>query len=271
VKLAHLTRIFTLIIFSFFNLTAIAALPVTSAPTTNTPASFSPAQEAQIQNIVHQYLLSHPEILMQVAQKLQQKQIAETQQKSHQAIQNNIEAIFSTPSNPIAGNTKGNITLVYFFDYQCEHCKNLDPVITQAIQSEPNLRIIFKELPIFGAASEYAARAALAAQLQGKYLPFHNALMKADSPLSNDQIIQIAKSVGLDINKLKSDLNSTAITDQLKNNMKLAESLSLPGTPAIIIAPTPVGNAAPDTKKIFLIPGSTTLSTIKQLILQVQK
>lgn len=265
-----LYRIFALVIFSLFSFAAIAAPTVTTPPAANT-AAFSPAQEAQIQNIVHRYLLSHPEILMQVAQKLQQKQVEETQQKAHQAISKNIQAVFSTPSNPVAGNSKGNITLVYFFDYQCEHCKNLDPIISQAIQSEPNLRIIFKELPIFGAVSEYASRAALAAELQGKYLSFHNALMKADTPLTEDQIIQIAKKVGLDINKLKSDLNSAAITDQLKNNMKLAESLSLPGTPAIIIAPTPVGTATPDTKKIFLIPGSTTLSTIKQLILQVQK
>lgn len=263
-------RLFILVTTSFFSFTAFAASTV-NTPAANTSTAFSPVQEGQIQNIVHQYLLSHPEILMQVAQKLQQKQLEETQKKAHQAISKNIQAIFSIPSNPIAGNLKGNTTLVYFFDYQCEHCKNLDPIISQAIQSEPNLRIIFKELPIFGAASEYASRAALAAELQGKYLPFHNALMKADTPLTDDQVIEIAKKVGLDINKLKADLNSAAITDQLKNNMKLAESLSLPGTPAIIIAPTPVGSSTPDTKKIFLIPGSTTLSTIKQLILQVQK
>src|SRR5690606_23849156 len=106
------------------------------------------------------------------------------------------------------GNPKGSITVVEFFDYQCPHCVDMSPVLEEATKKNANVRVVYKEFPIRGPQSEFASRVALAANLQGKYLPVHNAILNANQPLTNDIILLLAKNAGAEIEKIKTDQNS---------------------------------------------------------------
>jgi protein-disulfide isomerase len=153
-----------------------------------------------------------------------------------------VKALLYQANDAVAGNPKGNITVVEFFDYQCSHCMSMAPVIASIIKANPDVRVVFKDLPIRGPLSKFAARAALAAQKQDKYYQVSHALLTTNQPLSEETVIKIAKSTGLDINKLKKDMKSASISNTLNANEKLAQELKLTGTPAFYIGKTDAKN-----------------------------
>jgi protein-disulfide isomerase len=167
----------------------------------------------------------------------QQSQNAESKLSKAAALRNSSQLLHSA-SNPVAGNPYGTLSIVEFFDYQCRHCVEMDPKIRALISSNPNLRVIYKEFPIRGAVSEFAARAALAANMQGKYFPFHEALMNASENLSEEKILDLAKAHGLDMSKLKNEMNSETVTRQIAENTQLAQSMGISGTPAFFVSKT---------------------------------
>lgn len=136
------------------------------------------------------------------------------------------------------------------------------PVISDIIKANPDVRIVFKEFPIRGPMSEVAARAALAANKQGKYYEFSHALLSSKDQLSEDNIYQIAKANGLDVDKLKKDMNDPTVKDQLQSNIKLAQDLKLFGTPALFIGKTnATGNG-----DVNYYPGQANTSQLQDLI-----
>ena len=250
----------------FSSLLSASALAVTMASPVAMAAAgnFNDAQKQDIQKIVHEYLVSNPEVLVEVSQALQAKQQQNMQQEAQSAIQKNAAPLM-VDKLTVVGNPTGSVTLVEFFDYQCIHCKKMAPVISDLIKKDSNLRVVYKEFPIFGESSDKASRAALAASMQGKYMAMHEALINQDKKL-NDQIIDdAAKSIGLDMTKFKADMNSQTVTDALTANRKLAEELHLMGTPAFIIASTPGGVFKEGSKPVF-IPGAASADTLKDLI-----
>lgn len=226
-------------------LAAALALFVTQSfaatPANNAAASVSPAERAKIEEVVHQYLLSKPEVLVEALQILQKKQYEQAEQtvkETQKTASSFTKALFQQPNDPVVGNPAGKVTVVEFFDYQCPHCVDMAPVMTEIIKANPDLRVVYKEFPIRGPLSNFAARAALAAAKQGKYAEFSHALLTSNQPLSNDNILTIAKNSGLDVEKLKKDMNDQSVEMQLKNNTKLAQDLKLFGTPAFFIGKT---------------------------------
>ena len=231
--------------------------------------SFTPDQQTQIQKIVHDYLVKNPQVLVEVANALQSQQLAQQNAQAIKALPANAKDLFYNTNSPVAGNPAGNVTVVEFFDYQCPHCKNVSPEMNKLISLDKNVRVIYKELPIFGSNSEFAARAALAANLQGKYADFHNALMNARGGLSHDAILNIASNMGLDIQKLQNAMNNKAITEELKTNFKLANAFNFPGTPAFVIAKVPVGSAAQNAQppsNAYFLPGEANASDLQKYV-----
>ena len=141
------------------------------------------------------------------------------------------------PDNPVLGNQKGDITIVEYFDYQCPYCKKLHPVIVAVAKEDGNLRLVFKDWPIFGEVSKSAARLALAAKYQDKYEQAHAALLTAKSRLTESSVRQLLTEAGVDVVRAAADLQSNrkAIDDLLGRNNAQAEALGFPGTPAFII------------------------------------
>ncbi len=237
-------------------------------------ADMSAAQKKQVQDVVKDYLVQNPEVIVQALQGYQQKQMDEakkTIQKTQDSSTQYADDLFHQSNDPMIGNPKGKVTVVEFFDYQCPHCIDMTPVIEGLIKKNSDVRIVFKEFPIRGPMSEMASKAALAAKEQGKYFELHKALMEAkQQPLTEAEIYQIAQTVGLDVAKLKMAMNSDSVGQQLKANYKLAQQLQLLGTPAFFIGKSDVSKASPSTAVAF-IPGQIDSSQMDQIIEKVTK
>ncbi len=253
----------------FTNLLTAGALatslvsPMAMAVDTGT-TPMTDAQKKEIEKVVHDYLLSNPEVLLEASQALQAKQQQNMQQQAQSAISENADQLFQGKLTTV-GNPKGSVTIVEFFDYQCIHCKKMSPTIDSLIKKDSDLRVIYKEFPIFGKSSEMASRAALAAGMQGKYQPMHQALLKIEKRLDDQLVMDTAKSLGLNVDKLKKDMDSKEVSDILDANRQLAEKLHLMGTPAFIVASTPDGKFKAGTEPSF-IPGAASEESLQELI-----
>ena len=219
---------------------------------------FSKAQKVEIEKIIHDYLVKNPQILVQISEELQQKQYQMMQIKALDAIKKHQALLFNPDQTQIAGNPKGKVTLIEFFDYQCVHCSNLHKkkVIKDLIAKNSNLRVVYKEFPIFGAPSIYAAKAAMAAARQGKYLKMRNAIFntgKIEGKLTDADVNAVAKKVGLNMPRYYKDIKNTKIKSSIDASYKLAQALGIQGTPSFVIGPTPkFGNV---NGKVTFIPG----------------
>lgn len=241
-------------------MTAVVS-PMVMADNVTVPAS---DQKKAIEQIVHDYLVNNPEVLLEASQALQQKQQQNMQKEAKSAILQNANALLGE-TLAVAGNPKGNVTLVEFFDYQCIHCKKMKPVISELIKKDANLRVVYKEFPIFGKSSETASKVALAAAMQGKYMQLQEALLKIEKHLDDDAVMQAAKDAGLNMTKLKTDMDSKAVTDVLAANRQLAEKMHLMGTPAFVVLSTPGGVFNADSEPAF-VPGATTADALQAMI-----
>ncbi|MCR9192523.1 MAG: DsbA family protein [Gammaproteobacteria bacterium] len=240
----------------------VAALGVSAA---HAEPKMPPAQKKQIEQVVHDYLVSNPEVLIEASQALQKKQQETMQTQARTAIAEHGSALVSG-SLTVAGNPKGDVTLVEFFDYQCVHCIKMKPVIDALIKKNPNLRVVYKEFPIFGKESELASRVAIVAAKQGKYMAFQDAIFKSGQQhLDEEKVMAIAKKVGLNMETLKADMNTPEVTKLLGESRSLAESIHLMGTPAFVILATPNGKYKAGGEVSFL-PGAADEADMQVLI-----
>jgi protein-disulfide isomerase len=157
---------------------------------------------------------------------------------SRKAMAEAVAALAQPPTMPAAGAQDANVTIVEFFDYNCPYCKMTAPQLRTLLQADPKVRILYKEWPILGDVSEYAARSALAAQWQDKYLVAHDALIGAPHDLDeNSQVDDVLKSAGIDLTRLAHDRTAHAaeIAAILSRDSKEADSLGFRGTPAFVI------------------------------------
>ena len=214
--------------------TAAAVLAFT-LPAAATDTSFTEAQKKEIGQLVRDYLLQHPEVLLEVSQVLDAKQKQAEAEQRDQALSAHADAIFRSPHDYVAGNPEGDVTLVEFFDYNCGWCKKGFPEVVNLIEQDKKLRVVLKEFPIFGGDSDYAAKAALAAKKQGKYWELHSALLSHEGKVTKEIVDETAKAKGLDLVKLKADMESPEVAKAIADNQALAQALAINGTPAFII------------------------------------
>jgi protein-disulfide isomerase len=223
---------------------AFAALPAAAQDASQAPG-MSLDQKGQIEKIVHDYLIAHPEVIKEAIVALQAKEEAEKADTQSQAVSANKGAIFSDAATPVAGNPIGDVTLVEFFDYHCPYCKAVAEPLAQLLKEDKGVRLVLKEFPILGDDSKLAAKAALASAAQGKYWEFHQALLEHRGPFDTDIINAIAGKVGLDSKKLLADMADAKTQPLIDSNRKLADSLDIGATPTFIIGDQVVEGAIP--------------------------
>ena len=199
-----------------------------------TPANPGLDKDA-IGRIVRDYLLANPEVIEGAIQLLRAKREAEKLARAQLAIGANGEALTAHPMSPVSGNANGDVTVVEFFDYQCGYCKRALKTMKALLETDRRVRVVWKEFPILGPVSGIAARAAMASERQGKYLPFHVALMAAPEKLTEERVFEIAAKTGLDLGRLRRDMGDPAIDGYLAETRKLAREIGIRGTPAFVI------------------------------------
>lgn len=195
--------------------------------------------------VIEAYLLNNPNVLRDAIINIQNQNAVNPQQTrkennrlGQQFLDNNPSAVFAGQNAIIAGNPQGDVDVVEFFDYNCGTCKALLPDVLTLTKEDKNIRLLLVEYPILGPGSDYAARAALAADRQGKYFEFHVALMQAQAQITKPTTLAIAERVGLDVARLQQDMRAPEIDAIIAQNRALANNLRLPGTPSFIIGTT---------------------------------
>jgi protein-disulfide isomerase len=145
------------------------------------------------------------------------------------------QALQDDPDSPVLGDPHGDVTVVEFFDYACSYCKKVEPRLESALRGDPHVRLILKEFPILTPESQIAARASLASRRQHKYRQFHEALMAYRGPWEEQVIFSTAEQVGLNVARLRRDMASPNIADELIKNFNLARGLRIFQTPGFVV------------------------------------
>jgi len=228
-------------------LAAVAALSLTllSPRAFAEDAAVTPEQKTEIEKIVHDYIVAHPEVIREAIEALQAKEEQSKSDAQTQAVLENKDAIFNDADTPVAGNPVGDVTVVEFFDYHCPYCKAVAGPLDQLLKEDKGVRLVLKEFPILGEDSVLASRAALAAVGQGKYWQFHQALMEHRGKFDMEVIKTIAAKVGLDPAKLEADMGKEQIEPKISANHKLAQTLDISATPTFVIGDQVIEGAVP--------------------------
>jgi protein-disulfide isomerase len=191
----------------------------------------------QIDKAIHQYLMDHPETIIESLKNYQNQQMAQMKSQTQLAIKEHKQSIYNNNQVTVIGHPKAPITLFEFMDYQCGHCKSMHTLLTDFIKQHPKVRLVVVELPIFGGNSTLAAKAAIAAGNQGQFAAFHKQLVEVKpGSLNQDSIDQIAKSLGLNEKKFKADSESKQTQAMIDKNLELAKTLRIMGTPFFIFS-----------------------------------
>ena len=201
--------------------------------------SFSEPQRTEIEKIIKEYLLAHPEVLQETMAELEKKQQVAEAEKARSAIKNHSDALFNSPRQVVLGNPQGDVTFVEFFDYNCGYCKRALSDMTTLLSNDPKLKVVLKEFPVLGPGSVEAAQVAVAVRMQDKggkkYFEFHQKLLGGRGQVDKAKALAVAKDVGLDMARLDKDMKSEEVSKTIEESMKLAEALGLNGTPSYVI------------------------------------
>ncbi|MGB7259345.1 MAG: DsbA family protein, partial [Pseudolabrys sp.] len=198
---------------------ALAAAFALAAPPAALAQDFSTTQRGAIENIVREYLISHPEVLQEAMAELEKRQSAAEAQKHQAAVRDHAKALFSSPRSVTLGNPQGNVTFVEFFDYNCAYCKRAMADMLDLLKNDSKLKVVLKEFPVLGPGSVEAAQVAVAVRMQDptgkKYLDFHQKLLGGRGAADKAHALAVAKEVGLDMARLDKDMKSPEVKSTL--------------------------------------------------------
>jgi protein-disulfide isomerase len=215
--------------------------------------SFTPAQRAEIVGIVRDALKSDPSILRDAIDSLQADDAQKEQAAAKAAIGTLGPALTQDSGDQVAGNPRGDVTVVEFYDLRCPYCRRMLPTMAALLSQDRGVRLVYKDIPILGAGSVLGAKAVLAARAQGGYLALHDALMTGPSELTEATLRQAVEKAGLDWERLSRDMQASAIQSHIDANLALARKLDIRGTPGYVIGDR-------------LIAGAVDLSELKAAI-----
>jgi protein-disulfide isomerase len=246
-------------LFSKTLLAASAIAIAASLAMVQPAAALDDQQKKDFGEFIKEYLVEHPEVLLDAQSALEKKQDEQRLAQSAQAVSENKDAIFNSKNDVTIGNPKGNVTVVEFFDYNCTYCRHALPDMDALLKQDPNVRFVLKEFPILGPDSVAAARVSDAFRKLApeKYAEFHHTLLSSDGRASEDSAIEVATSLGVSEAAIRAEMAKSPNTDSVKATYQLASDLNVTGTPAYVI-----GNEA--------ISGAIGLDAIQQKIANVR-
>ena len=218
---------------------------------------FTAGQRAEIVEVLRRALREDPSILRDALTALEEADTRDRAEARRAAIAANAAALFRDAADPIKGNPNGDVTIVEFFDVRCGFCKQLHPAMDALVRRDPNVRVVLKDLPVLGPNSVLAARALLASHRQGRYAAFYDALLALRVEPVEPVLRQQAERVGLDWTRLRRDMDDPAIARRIEANLRLAQTLGIEGTPALVIGET-------------LVPGAVDLPALERLVAEAR-
>ncbi len=189
----------------------------------------------RVKELALEAIRENPEILLEAFQLIEKREQQRQTAAAATVLSENRDRLENDPNAPVLGNPNGDVTVVEFFDYNCPYCRRVKPHIEALLEADPNVRLVYREWPILGDGSVFAARAALAAREQGLYEEFHWALMEMAGRAEEASVMQMAEKIGLDVAQLQRDMKSPEIDAHIKASMELSRALGFNGTPSFVI------------------------------------
>jgi protein-disulfide isomerase len=245
-----------------FSLLSAAVLAAAGFSFMATPASaLSDKDRPEIEAIIKDYIVSHPEVIGEALEALQKKQEAQAASAQSTTIAANRKVIFDSPLAATYGNPKGDVTLVEFFDYNCSYCKHALNDVMKLVSDDPNLKVVFKELPILAESSLTSAKIAAAVRMQdsgGKYIEFHKRLLGGRGEATKERALAAAKEAGFDVARIQKDMESDEVKKALSESKAIAQALNINGTPTFVL-----GNE--------MVVGAESYDNLKSKIASVRK
>jgi protein-disulfide isomerase len=212
----------------------------------NTIATVASLDPKSLDPLIENYLMGNPKILQRMTDALDKQNKADQAVRDRQAIAQNSDAIFNDPDNVVLGNPQGDVTLVEMFDYNCGYCRGALPDLAQLLSEDKNLKVELKQFPILSAGSVDAARIAVQVAKSGKdYWTFHQGLYTARGEVDLNTALNEAKTLGLDPDTLRANMQGQPISAALQRSYDLAKALNVTGTPTYIIGDQMIPGAVP--------------------------
>jgi protein-disulfide isomerase len=191
--------------------------------------------EDRVKELVLEAIRDNPGIVLEAIQMIEKREKTAKAFEVKQVLTSNRDALERDPNAPVFGNPEGDVTVVEFFDYNCPYCRRVKPHMEALLDADKNVRVVYREWPILGEGSVFAARAALASREQGKYDEFHWAMMELKGRVEESNVMQAAEKLGIDTAQLRRDMESLKINEHIETSMRLARSLGFNGTPSFVI------------------------------------
>ena len=258
IRLLLLLTISLVILVSYKTFKPVTTLTVPATSSIQLNSSVEINEKERIQSVVNEYLTNNPEVIMKAIDALQKRKKQEMDEKVYSFIKENKEEIESSITSPVIGNKNGDIIIASFYDYNCSYCKKGDHYLSQLVESDNNVKIILKPLPILGESSNYASRIILAVHkiAPNKLISIHESFMRLKT-ITKESIETLLLQNDISFAKIEEEVDKVETKDIINKNFELAGNLKIYGTPAYII------NGR-------LVPGLIDLNQLKQIISDIR-
>ena len=211
----------------------------------------------EIKALALEAIRENPQIIMEAIALIEEQRSAAQAATQAEILLRQRAFLENDPNAPSVGNPDAETVIVEFFDYNCPYCKRAAGDVKALLAADDDVRVVYREWPILGEGSILASRAALAARNQGKYAEMHWGLMEMRGRAEEAAIFALARSIGLDVDQLREDMQSDAVNSHIAASDQLAQNLGFTGTPAFVI-----GDA--------LVPGAIPLAELQQYIAEAR-
>lgn len=218
-----------------FLLSTVACLAIIGT-TSAAKADLNDAEKAEVNKMIENYINENPQVVLDALENYRVTQIQEVEREANAKAASLISDIRQKTKNyPSVGDAKGTIIVTEFFDYNCGYCHKAFESVQEVVEKEKDVKVVFVEMPILGPSSLLASQWSLASEKQGKYFEFHREVMNHKGQKTPEELTKIAEKVGLDVDKLKKDAQSEDVQKKIQQNIQLAETLGITGTPGFIV------------------------------------
>lgn len=242
----------------FMRFLRLVVLAAAFVPAMAHAAGFTPQQREEIVGILRDALKRDPSILREAVMALQADDARQQNQAQAGALKTLEPQLAHAPGDPTAGNPQGRITVVEFYDVRCPYCRRMLPTMASLLRANPDVRLVYKDLPVLGPASVLGARALLAAQKQNAYMPMHDAIMTGPPEVTEDSLRALAGKLGLNWDRLQADMKLPDVLARIDANLAMARKLELQGTPVYVVGTT-------------LLPGAVDLTELQEAVTAARK